>query len=747
MTRHRHATQIRGPARLRRRGVIVVLASVLLSVLFAFVAFGVDTGRIMMTQTHMQNAADAASLAASQEIMAAIQDAGEQLGEGMDIDVNSLAVDRARQVAAEVAAKNGAFVDPDQDVRFGKRVFNHDTGQWSLAWGDTPYNVVQVNVRRDNPDTSAPDGELPMAFGWAVGKSSMPIRVSGAAFIESRDMVLVLDFSSSMNDDSELKSISRLGQQRIEDNMRQIWEELGEPSIGSMVFEPKFMTLESPEPKSDEQAKVSVTFMREKVFVDSTKSLDKVKLRFSNGSTTQFTGIGDTAGYFQGSGGLSSKDVVSVWVTSGMTGSTVYDPVTLEGADPTNKRQPKIWVTYTGTSVYVESSKDLSNVVLQFSNGDTYKHDGLSGHSGTFYGTGSNEGEFITRIWVKSGSNASGDGPGYGERFVNPQDESDAMQPEEFRFDDTVENVVKSFGLDKVNYPYPRGNWEDVVNYARNDYDVNRAGYRKKYGAMVFVNYLLDGHNSYSRTPDLWKTSHYPFHAVKNGATLFTHFLDDLDFGDELGLVTYDTSSRIETRLEMDSEEINIDISSNPITYEFSLIDQIQRHKQAGHYGSTTGMGYAIDDGRKLLVGDAATGQAGHAREGSRLTMIVMTDGQANQYPNGWSLPASFRWEDWTDYDGDGDADYTTGDRAKQYAFWEATQAIDDHITLHTMSVGVYADTALMDAIAFAGGGIHINVPGGQTIAEMESELLAAFSQIAANVPPPKLVFDQGAEE
>jgi hypothetical protein len=51
-----------------------------------------------------------------------------------------------------------------------------------------------------------------------------------------------------------------------------------------------------------------------------------------------------------------------------------------------------------------------------------------------------------------------------------------------------------------------------------------------------------------------------------------------------------------------------------------------------------------------------------------------------------------------------------------------------------------------MEAIANAGDGICIVVPGGTTIAQMEDELLAAFSQIAANVPPPKLLQDPSQE-
>lgn len=71
-------------------------------------------------------------------------------------------------------------------------------------------------------------------------------------------------------------------------------------------------------------------------------------------------------------------------------------------------------------SVHVTSTKDLSNVVLEFADGSHQKFEGLSGHSGTFAGTGEHEGKDLLGVWIKSGQNSSGDGPGYGERVDNP---------------------------------------------------------------------------------------------------------------------------------------------------------------------------------------------------------------------------------------------------------------------------------------------------------------------------------------
>ncbi len=70
-------------------------------------------------------------------------------------------------------------------------------------------------------------------------------------------------------------------------------------------------------------------------------------------------------------------------------------------------------------SATANSTKDLSNVVLSFYDGTTQKFEGLSGYTGTFSGTGSNQGKCIVGMWIKSGCNSSGEGPGYGEYVAN----------------------------------------------------------------------------------------------------------------------------------------------------------------------------------------------------------------------------------------------------------------------------------------------------------------------------------------
>jgi Flp pilus assembly protein TadG len=564
-----------------RRGVIVVLTGFLLTVLFAFLALSVDTGRVVMTQTKMQNAVDAASLAASQEINSAVYAAGQGQGSA-NIDANSIAVSSARTMAQEVAQANGVYIDPSKDVKFGKRVYDANSGSWQVQWGQSPYNVVQVTARRTENDTAAPDGKFPLAFGWAVGKSSVPLETSSTAFVEARDMVLCLDFSASMNDDSSL--VSSLPSSEVEASLDACWDAL-------RAADPKWPGTTT-----------------------------------SKFPATGFGNINSYAGTY-----VSSTNTSTILSTLGLT---------------TNQ----------------------------------------SGHR--------------KYPFPQSGRNSDG-------------------SPANKESDSTSDSL-----------------WSGYVNYVKNLHGT----YQKKYGYRTLLDYLMEQRFYRSESEDLWRTPHYPVQALKDGTSLFLSFLTDLNFGDEVGLVVYGQYA-VQQKTFYDGD-INVDISSDPITSTYSDIDAIQKHLQAGEYEGWTAMGDGILKARTLLVGDPSDpNDHGFSRYGARPTIIVMTDGQTNQAPHGWSMPSDFNWADWTDYDGDGTADYTTSDNNKKYAFYEATEAIKRGITIHTITVGADADRDLMKAIAFAGKGICIDVPGGSTIAEMHQQMLDAFSQIAAKVPPAQLIY------
>jgi Mg-chelatase subunit ChlD len=631
--RQGHSSRRPGP---RRKGVITVLAALTLILIFAFVAFAVDTGRIVLTQTNLQNACDAAALAASQELSMALE-ANMEGEDGVEE-----ALEAAREVAREVAEANGVYIDEEVDVRFGKRWFDEENGEWPIEWDVVPYNVVRVTARRDQEDTSAADGRLPMAFGWAVGVDSVELSNSATAFFESRDIVVVMDYSASMGYDSQFRdaSVERLGQPAIETNLNEIWQDLGSPAYGTMPFTPTWVTIP----------------------------------------------------------GQAASGTI-----------------------------PHIDVTWKSTAIDVVSTMSLKNVVLQYSSGHKQTFSSLSGTTGTFAGTGSHAGKQIVKCWIKSGTNSSPDGADYGEKF------------------DFYDNskIKAGLGLTGVSYPFASGSWNNFIDFCRDStgdatyytQDVADAGYRRKFGTMLFMEFLLRHKEKNSETGSLWQTRHYPFQAVKDGMTLFTEHLATLSLDDNLGLVTYDTVSRIETT----EPSAGVDLSDEPMTNDYAAINSIQVHRQAGHYLSTTNIGGGLDKAIELLEE--------HQRAGARPTILLMTDGNANVRDPDYELPEDWDWDAITDFDGDGAADFETDDVYKQYAFGKAMEAVAMGATIHTISVGADADRDLMEAIAFAGGGEWIDVPGGSTVAAMEEQMNEAFSRIAAKVPPPKLIYEQLDEE
>lgn len=574
-----NCVRTRSPAATRRpvarKGAILPLAAVLLVVIFAFVAFSVDTGILAVAQTNAQNAADAAALAASLEIVGAIHDAGAE-GDEISIDANSIAVAAARLKAQEVAAANGAYIDPQSDVIFGKRTYDAQGGDWDIQWNTGPYNIVKVQVRRTNDSASAPDAKVPLSFGWAVGMDKAAIQADATAFLEARDIAITLDFSGSMNDDSTISAFSRMGQSNVESNLDGIWSAL----VASNV-----------------------------TFPSSTKK------KFPS---TGFGQVNSAAGTYK----------------SSTNSDTVYSQLGLGATDAQGK---------------------------------------------------------LLYPFPQQGKNGSG-----------------------------VINGLPSSSTSKSQ-------WKAYISYVM---DHDNSSYRKKYGYRTLIDYLLTQRSKNNQSEDLWRTPHYPFQSLKDATGLFCDYLDELDFDDQCGLAIYATTSRVESSTNEDG--VGISLGTDLITPDRYKVKGIVQQRQAAHYDSTTNIGGGILEARGLLED--------HCRFGARKTIVLVTDGLANERPSNWSLPAGFDWSDWTDWDGNGTANFTISDKDCQYAFYQATQAIQEGITIHTVTVGVDADDSLMEAIAKASGGIWIDVPGGTTVDQMESQMRDAFAQIASRVPPPKLI-------
>jgi len=595
-----------------------------LAALLAFVALGVDIGYLALVQQRMQNANDAAALAAAMEISYAVETADDDVA-----DVTQYAEQQARLRAAAIAEVNGFYVDPDRDVQFGRRSYDASTGQFGIDWEGTPPNVVRVRIHRDNVEADAPDSQVQLFFAGVFGRGRQSLTTSAAAYVESRDIVSVLDFSRSMNFDSYFCSEAtiQLSQSEIEANLQKVWNDLGSPTYGNMPFTPTWVTIPS---ATWGESTLKVTWQATQVYIECSSNLNRVKLTFSNGNTQTFT---------------------------------------------------------TTTQV------------------------------GTWAGTGSNAGKRITKCECRRSTTT-----------------------ETFDFYSNS-HIKRGLGLTSVPYPFPVGSWDYYIQMVRDtsgsyeDEQIYNYGYRYKFGLMTFMHYLLRFECGHGETPDLWKTRHYPFHCLKEGQVLLCDFLEELSFNDYVGLVSYDTHHRVEDSLS-GSGMPSVDISDEPITNDYQAIRDIIEHKQAGHYYYATNIGGGLKDAKQLLID--------HGRIGARPTILLMTDGNSNTIDSGESttLPSDWDWDELFDYDGDGEGDYYTSDGQKRYVLKIAKQCLDQGFTIHTIAMGADADRDLMRAIAFLGNGTFVDVPGGQSVSDMEADVMAAFHEIAAFVPPAQLLND-----
>ncbi|MCA9089851.1 MAG: hypothetical protein KDA90_14600 [Planctomycetaceae bacterium] len=704
-----------------RTGSIMVLSAFLLIVLLGFVALAVDISYISLTRTRMQNACDAAALAAAMEITHAVQTAGPNVA-----DVTAYALSEARQRAAEVAALNGVYVDPNVDVEFGQRSTDPNTGAATINWGASPANVVRVSARRSAEDTTAPDGRLKLFFGPVISTNTTNLMTQAAAYVESRDIALVLDFSASMNDDSSFDNVSSLNsveRMALNDNMADIFEILASVrNLGTMSATPQWLRVS----ESDNIASGTVTFRDTYVDVTTSGEMSGIQLRFSDNST-QTQAASGTSGTFTRSG--SSRRITRVTVTvSGKTMAT-QEPKTITGTTP-NGRTANLTFDASDNTVRIVNTTTGENIRKV-----KVYYDGSNKASNSNHNTDvveiSGDNSYITRIKVRIGNGNNSSWMTIDNPFGSSSSSSGSSSSStDLVFDDNTTNIKKFMGLTNVSYPWASGSWDDFISHCQSDSTVNNAGYRYKYGGANLVNYLLRNKYYYHYCNDLWRTPHYPFHSVKQGSLLFADFLENLGFGDEMGVVSYDVYARVEQQLDYDGYDI--DISDNPVSNRFEEVRQIVRHRQAAHYLGNTNIGGGIHQAKLLLDSSA--------RPGTRPTILVMTDGNPNVTDSGWSFPYNWDWDELFDYDGDGDGDYYTSSSAARYALVRAKEAVDAGYTIHTMTVGSGADPSLMRAIAWLGQGITIEVTGGQSVSDMEAEVMAAFNRIAAFVPPAKLV-------
>jgi Flp pilus assembly protein TadG len=166
-----------------RAGAVVPLVALMMVFLLGMVAFAVDIGYIAVVQKEMQNAADAAAMAGTSQLLDrnALKGSPNQ----------SAAVSNARTVAQTYSSKNtGGGValaldantsnDPGGDIVCGRLA---DPNNLSSALDTTAskYNSIQTRVRRN----AMQNGSLRLFFGPVMGHGTQDLSAKATATYEA----------------------------------------------------------------------------------------------------------------------------------------------------------------------------------------------------------------------------------------------------------------------------------------------------------------------------------------------------------------------------------------------------------------------------------------------------------------------------------------------------------------------------------------------------------------------------------
>ena len=226
----------------RRRGAVLVLAAFLLVFVMLLLVLTVDVGYMMAVKTDMQRATDAAALA----------------GAGALIDGTDVAELEAFEffVRNPVGNKNLAAEDEGWLQRV-EALYNQnkdditiEAGTWDPdgpkpAYGQEDPRFEATTVLPSAIRVVATQSDSPLFFARVLGQEHFTVTSESIARYQPRDIALVLDFSGSMNDDSELRRIREYGEGvrgTVEDNLLQIYQDLGSPVYGNMQFKPQYIS-------------------------------------------------------------------------------------------------------------------------------------------------------------------------------------------------------------------------------------------------------------------------------------------------------------------------------------------------------------------------------------------------------------------------------------------------------------------------------------------------------------------------
>jgi hypothetical protein len=178
----------------RNRGGIAPLVAILLVPLLGMLAFSIDLGYIMVVQSDLQNAADAAALAGAerlQNLYVLYNLPGQaQQSQILTLATTNTGTDDCPMYTAERFAHynnaGGVSINvPDSDVVLG---FTDASGNYTAALNGRFPNTITVTTRRQGAAGSPTNGSLPLFFSPIFGRSTADLQATSQATIYSGDI-------------------------------------------------------------------------------------------------------------------------------------------------------------------------------------------------------------------------------------------------------------------------------------------------------------------------------------------------------------------------------------------------------------------------------------------------------------------------------------------------------------------------------------------------------------------------------
>ncbi len=442
-------------------------------------ALAVDTGLMFTAKSELQNAADAAALAAA-----------SQLGASGNMSEAALAEAATYAGANKIAGSSGQMIGTDMVL--GHATYNSSTGKYTFNANATPYDAVQVTMRRDQ---NVSDGPVSLAFGKMIGVQGAKMTASATAMVVPRDIAVVVDLSGSMNDDSEFRHYKNYSSETgsgdrpgVQINIEDIWKAL---------------------PTS------------------------KGKNGIANGTDPAAPGAA-TAYNAQPGNGSGSPAFVGGTSSGGASGGPRWG-----------------WMTGFGSAVVLGSYTPVGDLGLFYipksstcSDSDVTANLTEAGYSSAERSallSGSNDGSssyYKNRVKVllgvagwrskKTGGKYTG-GSGNGDNKV---DSGEVYQ--------------------QIAFPYAGGSWDAYIDYMTNTSEMRNTdgNFRYRYGLKTLTNYFLEKLNNKDSCADLKDAPEMPLKSVKDAVQTLVTTINELQSDDHMSLEIFATTGRHEVDLK-----------------------------------------------------------------------------------------------------------------------------------------------------------------------------------------------------